>query len=352
MKSLLLCLVLSLSAFAQCNVYDTLKGPFNWFPYNTIGHIDGDHFLDNVEHGKCSYTGRAGEPCDVTDFANSYTTGGDVGSLLPLTVHEVFTSDSPQTTTAVNGQGAEATASGTGYAVSCIGYCPFQQSTIWSPGTNSYKNVCVGRTGYKYPPPGPRGPCPIVIDTTGNGFHFTDPKKACVTFKWGNKLKCTSWPEAGSGNAWLVHDTKGVIDGADDLFGNFTPHADGGEKGHPSPNGFLALAWYDHPAQGGNGDLVIDNRDQIWPSLYLWIDTHCSKTPKEPCTALPSELFSLEEKGVYSLSLVYNDPQTTDQWGNLFKFSVVVNPEPIPGTINHKSRDGRLAYDVFLVESK
>ncbi len=353
MKLIMAWLALSLTAMAQCYVWDTLKGPFNWFPYNTSGHISGDHFIDNVLHGKCSYTGSAGQPCDVTDFANSYTTGTDDGSLLPLAVHEVFTSDSPQTTTGINGQGAEATGSGTGYAVSCIGICPFQQSTIWSPGTNSYKNVCAGRTGYKASPPPYHGPCPIVVDTTGQGFHFTDPQKACVKFKWGDQIKCTSWPKADSGNAWLVNvQGEPIPDDASDLFGNFTPHSDGGEKGHPDPNGFLALAWFNRPDQGGTGNLIMDQNNKIWPFLKLWIDTHCYKTPDQLCTALPGELFSLEEKGIYSLSLVYDDPQKMDQWGNLFKFSVVVNPEPIPGRINHKSRDGRLAYDVFLVTKK
>jgi len=200
------------------------------------------------------------------------------------------------------------------------------------------------------------------VDTTGKGFQFTDPNTDYVTFdlKGDGTLGQYSWPKHGSGNAWLVYDRNGdgVIDSGQELFGNFTPHSDGGVANHPSPNGFLALAWYDQPAQGGNMDLTIDKRDTIWPHLKLWIDNHCYLTPNVKCVAAADELYGLEVKGVRSISLVYGVSPKTDQYGNRFRFSAVVNPTVHDTPIDDKgqsccdlhqtSRDGRLMYDVFL----
>jgi hypothetical protein len=157
-----------------------------------------------------------------------------------------------------------------------------------------------------------------------------------------------------------------VIKDGTEMFGNFSAHADGG---HPdgTPNGFLALGWYDAPEQGGNGDAVIDKQDKIWHKLRLWIDTHCYKDPDMPCQSLPSELHTLESKGIKSLSLIYAyDPGNRDAAGNWFKFSAVVNPDiedaPVNANGRHhnakgetccdlhqkSSKDGRLMYDVFL----
>jgi hypothetical protein len=168
------------------------------------------------------------------------------------------------------------------------------------------------------------------------------------------KPGCYSWPEVGSGNAWLVYDRDldWKIDSGAELFGDFTPHANGGVKGHRDPNGFLALAWYDQPAQGGNLDGIIDAKDAIWTHLRLWIDTHCFKTPQAACSALPGELYTLPDKGIFSIGLVYSLTDKPDVYGNNFKLQAPVNLDPGTPSTLQQSHDVRVANDVWLVEKK
>ena len=261
----------------------------------------------------------------------------------------------------------------------------FNPTPLWSDKQH-YVNSCAGHstsTCTQTPPIGPpgtncqwawdgqhctwyqtcTGTSPLIVDTTGKGFKLTDPQLACVTFNMDGNPKCYSWPDPKSGNAWLVYDANGdgIIDSGSELFGDTTAHANGGVANHPDPNGFLALAWYDQPAQGGDMNLILDKRDKIWTKLKLWIDQHCYKTPDVPCASLPSEVHSLESAGINSISLIYTGANDhTDAYNNRFKYSAVLNPFAETNQINSKgesccdnqqqSSDGRLIYDVYLQE--
>jgi hypothetical protein len=93
--------------------------------------------------------------------------------------------------------------------------------------------------------------CPIVLDTFDEGFHLTSLNDG-VQFRVlpGGPLQQMSWTDANWRNGWLALDRNGdgTIDDFTELFGNYTARPPSN-----NPNGFLALAVFDDPANGGNG---------------------------------------------------------------------------------------------------
>lgn len=181
-------------------------------------------------------------------------------------------------------------------------------------------------------------PSPILVDLSGKGFQLTSAQDG-VRFDirgTGNPIQI-AWTAAGADNAFLAldRDGNGRIDSGKELFGNYTAQPVSSEQ-----NGYLALAEFDKPANGGNGDGVIDSRDAIYSSLRLWVDANHDGISQ------PEELFKLQDKGVTSISLGYKEALKQDRYGNQFRYRAGIN---VTGGQPSLSAIGQISYDVFLV---
>jgi len=179
---------------------------------------------------------------------------------------------------------------------------------------------------------------PIIIDVSGRGFHLTDAADGVLFDISGtDHPQQIGWTAQGSDNAFLALPADdGLVHNGKQLFGNYTP-----QPPSDDPNGVRALAIYDLPENGGNGDGIIDARDKIFSSLRLWVDSNHDGI----CQA--EELHTLPSMGVYSIRLHYWLSWKHDRFGNRFRYRSEANPPDDPD--NPGAANERTIYDVLLI---
>jgi len=174
---------------------------------------------------------------------------------------------------------------------------------------------------------------PIVIDPFGEGFHLTSLDNG-VSFRLvpDTAMRQMSWTDKRWHNGWLAldRDDDGKIDNLTELFGNLTPQPESED-----PNGFLALAVFDDPHNGGNGNGLIDPGDSVYSHLRLWIDANHNGVSE------PEELHTLTEMGIFRIALKYASDDYVDANGNQFRYRGKVQDR---AGLEHNA-----CYDVFLV---
>ena len=85
--------------------------------------------------------------------------------------------------------------------------------------------------------------------------------------------------------------------------------------GETARHGFEALAPYDQPEMGGNGDGLIDQFDLVWHHLRIWLDENLDGTSQR------KEVRPLSAWGIVGLSLLYETTSRVDGNLNIHQFA-------------------------------
>ncbi len=175
---------------------------------------------------------------------------------------------------------------------------------------------------------------PLLIDLGQDGIHLGDAGVG-VNFDMigdGNET-FMQWVQYGGNEAFLVQDLNdnGIIDNGMELFGTGThmlpleltqqwPNLDQtnvksiqlalAAAAELAPNGFVALAQYDHPALGGNDDGYITNQDEVWSGLLLWLDDNADGI------STADEMLQLNDVGITQLDIIPKKNNHQDPAGN------------------------------------
>jgi hypothetical protein len=148
------------------------------------------------------------------------------------------------------------------------------------------------------PPPSPPATgTPLILDLNGDGIH-TSGLDSAVAFDidGDGDRELIGWTDPTTEDAflWLDLDANHRVDGGRELFGSGTILP----GGHAAGNGFEALAIYDQPEHGGDGDGRLAVGDRMFGRLRLWIDRDHDGTA-DPA----GETTTLAQAGIVALEL-------------------------------------------------
>lgn len=151
-------------------------------------------------------------------------------------------------------------------------------------------------------------PCtsPLILDIDGNGVGVSNPQNGTEFDVNGDGVAETvGWP-AGDIFLWVDLDRNAVVTDGSELFGTSTLLP----SGEYADNGFEALAAYDRPDFGGDGNGLITPGDLAWAHLRLWQDTNRDGVSQR------DEISSLAATGVVWIGLDHEVIFELDGGGN------------------------------------
>ncbi len=156
---------------------------------------------------------------------------------------------------------------------------------------------------------------PLILDLGGDGIpttsHIEDP--VLFDLDGDGDREIVGWTDHRSEDAFLWYDLNKnrQVDGGQEFFGTSMVMPDGSRP----INGFEALAAYDRPVWGGNGDGLISREDDIWRSLRLWIDRNHDGISR------PNEIMPIARSQIVAIELHYVTLIVADGAGNLHLYA-------------------------------